>query len=105
MGGGTWVWLVCPLWPPSLRPVVDGLSSQGPEGACGKMLLSIPGSEPCPLSAQRRLLQMPGGEGLPGTDGLGTEVVPSPAPSSGWSRAETVVTVQASELCWGQLLP
>lgn len=96
MGGGTWVWLVCPLWPPSLRPIVDGLSSRGPEGACGKMLLSIPG---------RRLLQMPGGEGLPGTDGLGTEAVPSPAPSSGWSRAETVVTVQASELCWGQLLP
>ena len=101
VGGGTWVWLVCPPWPPSLRPSVDGLSSWGPEGACGKMLLSIPGCEPCPPSAQRWLLQMPGGEGLPGMHGLGTEAVPSRAPGSGWSRSETVVTVQASELCWG----
>ena len=97
VGGGTWVWLVCPPWPPSLRPSVDGLSSWGPEGACGKMLLSIPGCEPCPPSAQRWLLQMPGGEGLPGMHGLGTEAVPSRAPGSGWSRSETVVTVQASE--------
>ena len=88
VGGGTWVWLVCPPWPPSLRPSVDGLSSWGPEGACGKMLLSIPGCEPCPPSAQRWLLQMPGGEGLPGMHGLGTEAVPSRAPGSGWSRSD-----------------